>query len=122
MRAECKSLAGREGNSSSVMFVLWLGLCVVVLAAQSPPSIEAELESVVSSPSGEEIHMHYANATLAHMPAIVASRVRSLVALYCPHLSENLALFAAEHGLAFGVDNSTLPGAHVLPPPPMQLT
>lgn len=54
--------------------------------------------------------MHYANSTLDNMPAIVAERMRQLSALYCPPLTRDLAVFAVEHGPAFGVTNETHPG------------
>jgi hypothetical protein len=73
--------------------------------------VEAVFEDVVQGPDGgDQVHMHWSNNTLTQMPAIVTERVRHLSSIYCGHTATELALFAAEHGPAFGVNNETVPG------------
>jgi len=78
--------------------------------------VEAVLDDFVpaagdSGNSGSgQLHTHYSNETLANMPRILAERFQQLNAIYCGQVTRDLALFAVEHGPAFGVNNLTKPG------------
>ena len=93
-----------------IISILFLSLGCAV----SVPKVEAILDDFVpggGKDGGDQVRMRYTNETLANMPLIMAARVQDLVALYCGQLNADLALFAQEHGPAFGVTNVSHPKA-----------
>ena len=87
-------------------------LCLSLVYGASVPKVEAILDDFVpggGKDGGDQVRMRYTNETLANMPLIMATRVQDLVALYCGQLNADLALFAQEHGPAFGVTNVSHP-------------
>lgn len=81
-------------------------------AAVAAVKVEAVIEDYTvgaGKDGSDQLKSHYSNETLANMGSIMKARVHELVNVYCPQLVKDLALFAVEHGPAFGVNNETVP-------------
>jgi hypothetical protein len=110
----------KSGSVAMTLLVLVLWFAVWGASGQGQQQQGVKVEAILDeyvvgggSNGNDQIKMHYANETLAAMPQLMAVRVHELSTLYCGQLTSDLALFAVEHGSAFGLTNETKPGFDV---------